>query len=139
MVLLGAWVLGSLRGLGLLGAWALGSLRLWAFSFHFICYPGPLGQSWARELKGDKNLQKEYSGLPGRDAKKAFRMKWAGEKLEVAKKRCVKETKEAHEQETLGVYLPFKVVVDREGGDDAAFEASLLGSLCPCVCMFVLV
>ena len=74
-------------------------------------------------MRGDSEKCLEYKGLVGREAKAKFRAKWAATKLEAAEKRALKEEKHSLSEETDGVYLPFKVLWDREGGDAAAFKA----------------
>ena len=112
--------------------------RLWGMCFGMVAFwlnqqlgkpfpcPGKVGQTWARDIKSNKQLQDDYKHLLGRDAKKAFRMKWRQLKLEAAEKRAIKETKELHEDRTVGTYLPFKKVWDAEGSDDAGFQAPLM-------------
>ena len=86
---------------------------------------GKLGVLFHRHHPKGSEKHKEYAKTKGNVAKAAFRKRWAILHVKDAKKRNVIQNAEIEEivDESCGVYHPFKVIWDKEGGDAAAFKA----------------
>ena len=87
-------------------------------------FPGPVGQSFTRDLRKDGEFAAEYNNTLGREAKAKFRQKWCQGKLEACEKKLTKETKQILTDETVGVYLPFRKLWESEGLDESGYQAT---------------
>jgi hypothetical protein len=79
---------------------------------------GVIGKAWSQNKKSSPGLAQEYVALgKSYNAQREFRLKWC--KIELAKIVTVKtEIEETVQTEySHGEYLPFDVIVDREGGE----------------------
>ena len=85
-----------------------------------------LGQQWTRALKNDKNLQVDYAEHKSREDRRLFRNRWAQATLKKAVEKREHIQKVIHQELSLGEYLPFGMVVKREGGwkDASAIAAA---------------
>ena len=84
-----------------------------------------LGKKFMREAKQGSKMRQEYD-LLNQHEKAQYRLEWAENKLEQAMNKYEKITTEEHSEITKARYCPFKVVWDKEGGDEAGYEAAPL-------------
>jgi hypothetical protein len=94
---------------------------------------GVLGKAWNQNKKSDQGLAQDYLAVgKAYNSQREFRLKWC--KIELAKivvkKTEIEETMQ--EEYSQGEYLPFDVIVDREGGPEreSAVRAALHYTLC---------
>ena len=85
-----------------------------------------LGRTFNRDSRG--GASEDYKLCKTTKEKEAFRVWWASERLKDMKTREVfsETTSEDTVNVSCGEYLPFKVIWDREGGDEEGFEARSL-------------
>ena len=83
---------------------------------------GLWGQKFARDKNGGKS--KVYRELKGFPAKAKFRADWANAEWTKANQSFAEESEEQCVDGSLGTYLCFKVIWDREGGDAEGYEAN---------------
>jgi len=76
----------------------------------------PLGQRWYRELSRDRELAGEYEKVLGQRAQRAFRVEWAKRTLAILQESKVQSTSSTMLEKEHGSYLPFAVIVKKEGG-----------------------
>ena len=82
-----------------------------------------VGKSFIREAKPGTKMREEYDALSLAD-KAEFRMTWAKKKMRNAMVKYEKKAIEEQTEKVTGRYMPFKVLWDQEGGDDAGYEAT---------------
>ena len=96
---------------------------------------GPLGARWFRALRRDQKLADEYNLVSGRELRRAFKVEWAKTQLQ-----CVEERKEECNTSSIieknyGVYLPFVVIVQKEGGMDCPSSVEAAVRYCRKCCV----
>jgi len=86
---------------------------------------GKAGQRFAKELAKNPDEAAAYKALAGRDAKRAFRIKWAAAKRAAAEEALTlhKTQSTTVSDELHGQYLPFKRIWEMEGNDQAGYQA----------------
>jgi hypothetical protein len=86
---------------------------------------GAIGRKWEKALKDNDALKEEYKAL-GRsyDAQRKFRTKWAQGEYEVLHQQRLRETQSTIADTREGVYQPFTIILQQEGGDEAAMVAT---------------
>jgi len=77
---------------------------------------GPLGQRWYRDLSQDRELACEYEKVLGHRARRAFRLEWAKRTLAILQESKVQSTSSSMIEKEHGSYVPFAVIVKKEGG-----------------------
>ena len=86
---------------------------------------GSVGRMWNKAKESDPELAEAYK-MVGKsyDAQRNFRHKWAEQKHQEVKAERLKREVSELEDEDIGDYVPFTVLWQREGGDEAAFMAA---------------
>jgi hypothetical protein len=84
-----------------------------------------MGVAFGRDKKGGQS--EEYKNKQGHAAKRAFREDWGEKRIKVLKETKFKELIYTRSEQEKGEYLPFDIIVDREGGPNraAAVQAAL--------------
>ncbi len=86
---------------------------------------GRLGQLWAKTKARDSDLKRRYEAVGGGyQGQRAFRQRWAAARLEELKLDRTRQSISSTSDASYGEYVPFAILVKKEGGDEASFCAA---------------
>jgi len=89
-----------------------------------------VGHKFRKALVEDEDMADSYKLLVGHEAKARFRTEWAQVKLD-AERKAMKVKERSQEDSLNGLYVPFKVLWDREGSDLSGYKAPIPDRLRP--------
>ena len=81
------------------------------------------GQKFMRDNPPNSEMGKRYAKAASNGARKALRLEWAQQVVENAEARLVQTDQEETVDESVGEYLPFYVIWEKEGKNQAGYEA----------------
>ena len=84
----------------------------------------PLGQRFQRAIGNDKDLKKEFAANRTYEGMRQYKMQWARTELETLTVSKTKTESQTVKEAKDGTYLPFRVIVQKQGGDAEAVLAA---------------